>query len=242
MSRDIYVNGPNLIYVKGMGALSRDGKPKKLELGLTQGPIRIIPNIIHRDVFSDDFGPDVPAEVMSTAADAQVHMTLVHYDESVLHQCIQNSMGNYDTIYNASTGADPEALDDQGLDITSLSRAGYFGGVGKMLGGGKQRFEAGNLYISLSITAQVYSRQFPEFREEPRPYRFPTAYIAANPMEIPLGTERTLLVVRWRAIAYRAPFAPKGTTPNDNRISTTTTRELKSKGAVLWDRRVDTDN
>lgn len=236
MTRDWYIQGPCVVRVKGMGALSRNNAPRRLELGLTQGPIRVIPHISHRDVYVDDFGPDGPATSMISAGSASVLMTLSHYDESILHQCIQNSMGNYDAIYDVGTGANPEALDDQGIDITALSRAGYCGGTGKMMDGGKQRFESGNLFISLSISAQSHEQGDP--RQTPYPWRFLTTYIDGNPAEIPLGTERSLVYIRWRAIMYRPIFRPSST---NNRVSSTTAQELRSIGIPIWDRRDDTE-
>jgi hypothetical protein len=104
-------------------------------------------------------------------------------------------------------------------------------GAGKLMGNGKQLYETGNRFITLILTslpteAAVDPDNLVEF-----PWRFPAAYIAANPMEIPIGTERSLVTLRWRAIPYKPPFEAVEATPDQ---STTTRQEIISKGTVLW--------
>lgn len=217
MARNLYINGPCMVKVKGVEALVNnveDREVKTWELGLTQGPIRIIPNFIHRDIYVDDYG-DVPAEVMAMIADVQIHMTLVHYDADVLDNCMINSIGGYHADM---------------ATVGSLT-AGTMAGAGKLMGNGRQLYEAGNRFITLILTSRPTSLDPPGTDPNEFPWRFPAAYIAANPMEIPIGTERSLVTLRWRAIPYRPPFAADANNPA---VSTTTVQELKSKGAVLW--------
>jgi hypothetical protein len=212
MARDLYIQGPVLVKVRGTGALAAEegGEETTHELGLTLGPVRVVPNLVHRDIRVDDFGPDIPAEIMSTLADAQIHMTLVHFDDDVLDKCIANSMGGQ---YRAS-----------GFSDTLVG--GVFAGAGSLLGNGKQVGEPGNNFITLILTTTNASAL-----NVVAPYRFPTAYICANPLDIPLGTERSLVTVRWRAIAYVPPFpATEATVPT----SSTIPQEIKSRGSVLW--------
>ncbi len=210
MGRDLNINGPCLVTVKGGGALAQSSGGEGLilhELGLSIGDIRIIPNFIHRDINCDDFGPDVPPEVMVSLADAMIHMVLIHYDNQVLDWCMSNSLGFYDDGVN---------------DLN----AGTMAGAGTILGGGQAIQDSTNLLISLNLSAPGVVTPDNVHTFAPRPWRFPAAYIAANPMEIPLGTTRTAVVIRWRAIPY---------VTYNSRSS-----ELKSRAAVLWNRTADT--
>ena len=80
---------------------------------------------------------------------------------------------------------------------------------------------------------------------EAKPWRFPTAYLTNRPMELPLGTSRSLVILNWRAIPYKPPTRPTviseaivvGLRPP---VVTTITRfgdapDVSSDGVVLWD-------
>lgn len=220
-----YINGPSLVYVKGVNALATLGpadeiRPWRHELGITAGPIRIIPNFVHHDINVDDFGPDIPADCHAMIADVSIHMILVHYDEEVLQKCFANSLG-YPTVGG----------------FAEIERPGTLAGAGVSLGRGKQIFEPGNSFISLSLTAG--GPQPGDNVQTTPPWRFPACYIPANPTEIPIGSDRTLLVLRWRAIPYKPLFKPYSNKPL---LSTIDTQELTSKGVRLWYRTIDDPN
>lgn len=167
------------------------------ELGLATGGITITPVFRHVDMHTDDFGPDVPADVMWMLAECHIDMTLVHYDQAVLLNCIKESMAG-------------------GTEGTMV-------GAGTPMGGLFALGSSTNHYMSLNITAPISGK----------PWRFPTAYLAEHPLELPLSNERTLAKLHWRAIPY--PFLyTSAMLP-----SVLATSELKSTGVVLWTHTLD---
>ncbi len=84
------------------------------------------------------------------------------------------------------------------LDIClreSMGGAAAFGTLpraGSRLGGGVARFAAGNHYVGLNLASPVNNK----------PYRFYFAYLDGPPIELPLGTERSLVTCNWRAVPY----------------------------------------
>ena len=174
------------------------------DLGLTAGPVRIVPKSYHQDIRADSFGPDVPAEVMAMLADSTIVMTLGHYDTELLDTILAESMG----------GAHPQA------------QIGRQGGIlppaGRLMGGGRAVGSSGNHFMTLRMTADVLSY----------PWEFPACYLAERPMELPVGTERSLALLNWRSIPYQpltSDSATGGFRPE---------AELSSSGAVLWSHRL----
>ena len=74
------------------------------ELGLSYGPIRIIPSFKHQDLKADDFGPDVPPNVLWMLGTCTISMTLIHFDEQVLDDVINKSMGGSEDGVLAAAG------------------------------------------------------------------------------------------------------------------------------------------
>jgi hypothetical protein len=66
--------------------------------------------------------------------------------------------------------------------------------AGSRLGNNAARFAATNHFIGLNIAAPVNGR----------PWRFFFAYLVGPPIVHPLGTERSLIDLNWRAIPYIA--------------------------------------
>jgi hypothetical protein len=188
MARDFVISGECLIRVKGS---SSSAIASVSDLGLAEKEVRIIPRFIHTDVNIDDFGPEIPAEVLANLAEVMIRFTLVHFDQSVLEACISESLGGASTF-------------------------GTLPGAGIPLGRGAAPFSANCHYISLNLLSQVLNK----------PWRFLTTYMPRNPVEYPIGTERTKADVIFRAIPYQAY----------NSLN----QELVSKNAVLWDRNLDT--
>jgi hypothetical protein len=69
---------------------------------------------------------------------------------------------------------------------------GQLARAGLRMGGGLARFASGNNYIGLNISSPVLAL----------PYRFYFAYLTGTPVDIPLGTEKSIIVCNWRAIPY----------------------------------------
>lgn len=87
--------------------------------------------------------------------------------------------------------------------------------AGARLGNNFARFEAGNRYIGLNLASP----------QGQRPWRFYFAYLASQPVTIPLGVERSLVPVTWRAIPYTQDPWGAG---------------LGAEGNVIWDHVLDT--
>lgn len=187
MARDYFLNGETLVKVKGSVA----GIQNLAELGLAIDTIVITPNFRHKDIRIDDFGPDIPAEVLWHLSDARIRMTLVHFDRNVLDSCLISSMAG------ANGGTIP----------------GTFSSCGTPMGGGVALFAVNNFYISLNLLSPVGNK----------PWRFRTTYLTNPPIEHPLGTGHSLVVLNWRAVPY--PIS---------------SIELISKGTILWDHTLDT--
>ncbi len=109
MSRIYNVSGEVMVYVFG-GVFTT-----LTELGLCSDSIRIVPRYAHRDIPVDDFGPDIPAEVLTMTLEAYVRMTLVHFDPIVLGFCIAQAAG---TTVAGTCGAAGIPLLTRGLGIS----------------------------------------------------------------------------------------------------------------------------
>lgn len=64
--------------------------------------------------------------------------------------------------------------------------------AGSLMGNGLARFVAGNNYIGLNIASPVGNK----------PWRFYFAYLADNPWDFPLGTEKSIIQLNWRVVPY----------------------------------------
>ena len=93
--------------------------------------------------------------------------------------------------------------------VGTLARAGL------RLGGGVSRFAVGNHYIGLNISSPVAAK----------PWRFYFAYLTGTPVDVPLGTEKSVISTTWRVIPYTTDPYGGGT---------------GSLGTLLWDHILDT--
>lgn len=78
------------------------------------------------------------------------------------------------------------------LSIGGAGAIGQTTRAGTLLGNGVGRFAVGNNYIGLNIASPIGQK----------PWRFYFTYLTGPPMEYPLGTEKTIMVLNWRAIPY----------------------------------------
>ena len=126
MARDYYINGEVLVRVKGKVGSSI---ATIQQLGLTDrdGIVQITPQYIHEDIPVDAWG-DAPPEIQFFLGTMNVSMTLVHFDQAILEECLRLSQAGPTT-------------------------AGTLPRAGTRMGGGASRFAAGNNYIGLNLTA-----------------------------------------------------------------------------------------
>lgn len=146
MARDFQINGEALILVK-FGehiptqtpfATGGDGTSNLSELGLASDSIRISPNLKHKGVFTDDFGPDLPVEIMALMLDVSVDMTLIHYDDDILDACLAES-----------TGADG-----------NIFAAGVPALAGTLLGNNRTLLASGCHFMSLNIRSPILNKPY----------------------------------------------------------------------------------
>ncbi|RJQ24625.1 hypothetical protein C4577_07600 [Candidatus Parcubacteria bacterium] len=120
-----------MVRVRGMEgtalAIGEDGELQELGLTNTQGVVKIIPNYRHKDYRYDDFGSEIPPEVMWMLTDVTITMSLVHFDPVILKACIAESAGG-------------------GVD-------GLMEAAGKPLGAGKAMYANGNHFMTLFLSA-----------------------------------------------------------------------------------------
>ena len=131
MARDYQINGEVMVQVKGKAG---SAIASLSNLGLTDrdGIVTITPNFIHEGIPVDAWGDASPEEQFFLAG-IGVRMTLVHFDQDVIEECMKLSQ--------AGAAA-----------IGTLPRAG------SRMGGGVARFAAGNNYIGLNLTSPVQSK------------------------------------------------------------------------------------
>ena len=193
MTRAYQVFGEFIISVSG-GQFSG-----KQELGLTSDPWRLHPRYVHRDVTTDGFGPVVPVETLWDMADALVSLTLVHYDQGILDQCMRAAMGGGG--YDAGNPGGGGAMDG------FLGQAGRPMGLGAALGSTENQYTT--VYIEPTADGTIL------------PYRFRACYLDGRPLEVPYGSERSLVKLNWRCIPYQPLTAAEISSVN---------------GVPIWDR------
>ncbi len=181
MPRDFICNGEALISVRGGAHMGSGAIGVYSELGLTTDQIRIVPRFYQRALYVDDFGPDCPVEVMAGIASVDFRLNLIHYDPNVLDIMMRESMAG-----GGNVGFNPNA--------------GTFAPWGTPMGAGLPLFASGNHYFGVNIASPVL--QFP--------WRFFNCYLPEQPVEIPLGTEKSITSCNVRAIPYSSPLGPNG--------------------------------
>jgi len=73
-----------------------------------------------------------------------------------------------------------------------LNTDGTLGAAGSLLGANYAVGDANNLFTKLIIDSALGEDT----------WEFPTAFLNQQPFTLPLGTERSLVDLNWRAIAY----------------------------------------
>lgn len=126
MARIFVVNGECLVSVQGMVGTDIE---EASELGLAERGITVTPRYSHKDIHVDDFGPDIPIDVLTQLAECTITMTLVDFDPDILDACLAESMGG-------------------GI-------AGTMEGSGILLGAGIPLYEDGCHYITVTLASPV---------------------------------------------------------------------------------------
>ncbi len=211
MVMDFRIAGETLVVLKFADHISGT---KLLELGLATESIRVFPRFSHQDVRADDFGPHIPADVMTLLADARISMTLIHYDDGVLNLAMAESFGR----------------------TMNPARTGTLAPAGSMMGNGLPLLVSGNHFMHLNLVNANPAAVI--FGPQMTGWRFPAAYLTDHPVEVPVGTETSKVVLNWRAIPYRPLYTQAVLSGSDNVIGLVS-QEILSSGAVLWDFNVD---
>lgn len=134
MPRDFVFDGEVLVKVKGgqhTSILLSGSIATATELGLASEPIKITPRFIHKDIHADDFGPEIPPELVQYLADATIRMSLIHYDRFVLDTCLAESIGG-------------------GLNFAGVLQPG-----GSLIGNNRPLFASGCHYVSVNLLSPV---------------------------------------------------------------------------------------
>lgn len=126
MSRQVYINGESMVYVKGpAGSLIAN----LTELGLAQNQVVITLMAHHDEIMADAWGK-APFDIQTKLARVNVSMDLIHFDRLILEECNRLSMGGGNAI-------------------------GRIGRAGTLLGGGVAVGQTGNNFIRLNIASPV---------------------------------------------------------------------------------------
>jgi hypothetical protein len=169
--RDFQIPGESLVFVKGNVVSYISGM---LALGLATDQITVSPEFKHTDLVVNACGEGVP-DVQWMLSAVNISMNLIHFDQTVLQECIRLSMGGQGAIAALNAGTDG-----------TMARAG------QRLGGGFARFASGNMLIGLNIVSPVQAN----------PYRFHYCYLAGTPVVLPLGVDAQVAQCNWRCIPY----------------------------------------
>lgn len=220
MSRSFYIAGECMVSVRGGAQMSGQAIGDATELGLTSDQISVTPTFYHGDVKVDDFGPNTPANVQGLLAEVSLSMTLVHYDDSVLDICLDESLGGgggFNTF-----GAD------------GLRAGARLAPAGRLLSRYRNAYWSGWHYVAVTIQTPVAGDVF----------RFRQCYLAQQPVVIPLGTEASLVRCNWRCIPYQDLWLSGGTAGQSGAITVdgnvfSPRRQVQSSGAVIWDHLTD---
>ncbi len=108
--------------------------------------------------------------------------------------------------------------------------AGIFAPWGTPMGGGMPLLASGNHYFGVNIASPILNF----------PWRFFNCYLPEQPVEIPLGTEKSITSCNIRAIPYQSPLGPsESVSLSSGGILVNGVvqgpREIKSAGVKLWD-------
>lgn len=182
MGRDFHITGQAMVYVKGRSDIAI---ASLTQLGLSDGDITISIEDRYDNMYVDAWGGPpgkggAPADVQIFNGFADIHVTLVHYDRSVLQLCMQESAGGVP----GTDGALIQAGARLGNGVPRFAPSGTVSTGGLVT--------TGNHYIGLNIASPIDSL----------PWRFYYTFLFATPLVYPVGATRTIVQTHWRAIPY----------------------------------------
>lgn len=179
MARLYFDNGECMVTVK-------NAQIPFTQLGLAQDPIDLSFDVQHFDIKVDTWGPLVAPERQMMLGGATLTMNLVHFDQAVLDQCVQ-----------------------QAFCVTTA--AGTMPRAGTLMGNNAALQTAGNYYLQVMLSSPVAGK----------PWCFFACYLTGNPLQFPIGTERTVARTTFKVI----PYPPNGDPWNNGQ---------GALGVVLW--------
>lgn len=194
MARDFLVNGETMIYCKGQAG---SAIASTQELALAADPVRITLNYYHRDINLDAWGGQVPADTQFMLADATIRFTAIHLDRAIMSECYRLSQCGPSGYPGLMGRAGQRMGNNQALFSAGSAATGA---------------NAGNFYITLGLSSPVGQL----------PWQFFYCYLTGTASEWPLGTEKSMVPMTWRAIPFtRDPYnggngAFAANFPNDN--------------------------
>lgn len=219
MSRSFHINGESLVRVKfGLhlisGAIPFSGSaPISLASGCTVYELGLAEEAV--TIVPHFRHQDVHADDFGPHIPAEV---LAQLSDCTIHM----KLIHYDrNVLDACMG---EAL---GGTSPNTPAGAVLGPTNQPLGAGHTLGSSGCHYVSLNILSPV----------ENVPWRFPASYLPALPLEMPLGTEKTVVDLVFRAIPYVSPYS---TYQSQGRGTIFIPQEIASSGARLWDHTLDT--
>lgn len=174
MPRNFVINGESMVSVTGPdGVAFLSGGS---QLGLTTDAITVDLEINSEPLIVDAYGKNNPVDEQVFGGTATIVMNLIHFNAGVLAAIVQMQFPAY------------------GVTVAE----GALGRAGSRRGGGINLGAPGNNYITLSIYNAV-----PNSASTVQScFQFPTAYLKEQPYHFPLGTEKSVVRLVWRALAY----------------------------------------
>lgn len=228
MARDFQVSKETMVFVRGGEHLSGLSISTCTELGLPYKDIIVSPRLIHKEINVDDYGPNIPFDLMANLADATISIDFIHYDKREFELCSRESMGGGVGVYN------PDIFDSKVVPDGTLAPAGT------LIGGNKKMFASGNHFLSLSLIPFDYDNSLSE-EVGVRPLRF-RSVVLVDKYELPMGIKTSILKTTWRAIPYVRPINSSLSTSGSSTSGGLIGRysgEICSSGTILWDRNDD---
>lgn len=221
-------------YTAGFGTLVE--QTGRNELGLSVDPIRVEPHYSKTPLMTDDFGPDIAPEYITSLAHVNIKMRLIHFDPIVLDVCMSESMGGVTRKIQPDIQEGAGVVRDRFV-FNYFERAGIPAPNGRTMGRGLPLWASGNHYITL------YLEPGSQRDDADDPWRFYACFLETPPMVIPLGSKAKVVELNWKAIPYGYPrneFSLGGTLSGAaGDAAAARAAEVQTSGVVIWDRTLD---
>lgn len=204
--------GAHLSGMQGATPLFSGNATTPTILGLTdKSPIHISPVFRTSELHVDDYGNQVPIDIVRKLAEVRITFNLIHFDRQVLNVCISEALGGQ-SIPNADLFAGP------------IVSEGMFAPAGQSLGRNRPLYASGCHFIQL---------RFETYENTALNWRFFSAYLDTAPLAIPIGTNAQMIQTSWRCIPYQVHSGYFTQSTGEDEV--TVYPEILSSGFVLWD-------